>query len=188
VDGATITDNSFTGVAATDIDLEADLPGGCACNVDVSHNTFVGPEPYLVAGITGLSIQHFSFTNNVLTGGAQMKIQLAPDEPSSDIVISGNSGTTASSWPWPAIGIAYSVQGDSAAPVDGVQVAENSFPAPLNGEPFVLAGSQASNVEVSANVIVGGGQSTSLVNDGSPSNQACGNTAGPGTASFDGAC
>jgi hypothetical protein len=187
VDRVSITGNSFRGVAATDIDLEADTTGGCACNVDVDHNTFAGLDPYLVAGLTGLSIEHFTFSDNVLTDGAQPKIQLAPDLASSDIVISGNSGTTASTWPWPSIGVAYSVDGDSAGPLDGVQVSGNSFPAPLNGQPFVLAGSQASNVVMSGNVISGGTQSTSFVNQGSPSNQACGNTAGPGLP-LGGAC
>jgi hypothetical protein len=188
VDHVSITHNSMRGVAASVIDLEADSTGGCACNVDVDHNTFAGPVGYLVAGITGLSIQHFDFTDNRLVDGAQLKIQLAPQLPSSDIVISGNSGTTGSTWPWPSVGIAYSVKGDSTGPVKGVRVSGNSIPAPSNGRPFVRAGSQASNVGVSNNVISGGIKSTTLLNDGPPSNHACGNRARVAGPALDGPC
>jgi len=188
VDGVTITGNSFRGVAATEIDLEADTVGGCACNVDVDHNTFAGLDPYLVAGLTGLSIEHFSFIDNELTDGAQMKIQLAPELPSSDIVISGNSGNAGSTWPWPTIGIAYSVQGDSSAAVTDVRVSGNSIPAPATGRPFVRAGSQAANVVVSTNVISGPTGTTPLLDDGRGSNRSCGNTAGPYGPGLDGVC
>jgi hypothetical protein len=188
VDHVSITHNSVRGVAASVIDLEADSTGGCACNVEVDHNTFAGLAPYLVAGITGLSIHHFAFTHNQLIDGAQLKIQLSPQLPSSDVVISGNSGSTGSTWPWPSIGIAYSIQGDSAGPVDGVQVSGNSVPAPSSGRPFVRAGKQASNVGVRHNVISGGNRSTTMLNDGPPSNHACGNSATGGGPAFDGPC
>jgi hypothetical protein len=188
VTGVSITGNSFSGVAASTIDLEADVVGGCACNVHVDHNTFVGPVTYLVAGITGLSIEHFSFDNNVLIGGAELKIQLAPQLPSSDIDISHNWGTAASGWPWPSIGIAYSVAGNSVGLVTGVTVTQNSFPAPKQGEPFVLAGSQTAQVLVGNNTITGGSASIALVNYGLSSNRACGNTAAAGGTSFDGIC
>jgi hypothetical protein len=188
VDHVSITHNSLRGVAASVIDLEADSTGGCACNVEVDHNTFAGPASYLVAGITGLSIRHFDFTDNRLVDGAQLKIQLAPQLPSSDVVISGNSGSTGSTWPWPSVGIAYSIGGDSAGLLDGVQVSGNSIPAPSGGRPFVRAGKQASNVGVSHNVISGGNKSTTLLNDGPPSNHACGNRARVTGPAFDAPC
>jgi hypothetical protein len=188
VDDVTITGNSFTGVDATDIDLEADTVGGCACNVDVDHNTFRGLDPYVVAGLTGLSIQHFSFVDNALTDGAQLKVQLAPQLPSSDIVISGNSGSAGSTWPWPTIGIAYSVDGDSSGTLDGVQISGNAIPAPTDGQPFVLAGTQATNVKVTDNALSGPTGTMPLLNDGGSSNSSCGNTAGPDGPGLDGAC
>jgi hypothetical protein len=188
VNHVSITHNSIRGVAASVIDLEADSTGGCACNVEVDHNTFGGLAPYLVAGITGLSIRHFAFTHNRLVDGAQLKIQLAPQLPSSDVVISGNSGSTGSMWPWPSVGIAYSIRGDSAGPVDRVRVSGNSIPAPSGGRPFVRAGKQANNVGVSHNVISRGNQSTTLLNDGGPSNHACSNRARVGGPAFDRRC
>jgi hypothetical protein len=188
VNHVSITHNSVRGVAASVIDLEADAVGGCACNVTVDRNTFAGLAPYLVAGITGLSIRHFDFTDNRLVDGAQLKIQLAPQLPSSDVVISGNTGSTGSTWPWPSVGIAYSIRGDSAGPLDGVRVSANSFPAPSGGRPFVRAGKQSSNVGVSHNVIPRGNQSTTLLNDGGASNHACSNRARVGDPAFDGPC
>ncbi len=148
VDHLTVEDNTFSDVAFTNIDLEADEPGGCACNVAVDHNTFVGPLAYLVAGLTGLSIQNFSFSDNTLTAGAQMKVQFAPQLASSNIVIAGNTGQTPSDWPWPSIGVAYSVNGDSGGPVTNVVIRDNTIPAPQGGRVFVLAGTQASDVHV----------------------------------------
>jgi len=188
VDHVSITHNFVRGVAASVIDLEADSTGGCACNVKVDRNTFAGLASYLVAGITGLSIRHFDFTHNRLVDGAQLKIQLAPQLPSSDVVISGNSGSTGSTWPWPSVGIAYWTGGDSAGPLVGVQVSGNSIPAPSGGRPFVRVGKQASNVGVSHNVISQGNQSTTLLNDGGASNHACSNRARVGGPAFDGPC
>jgi parallel beta-helix repeat protein len=180
VNGMTISNNTFSGVAATNIDLEADTDGGCACNVAVAHNTFSGPVGYLVAGLTGLSIQNFSFTHNTLVNGAQMKIQLAPQLASSNIDISDNAGDAGSTWPWPSIGIAYSVNGDSTGTIAGVTVSGNSFPAPANGLPFVRAGRQATQVTVSSNVLSGPSATPALLNEGTTSNRSCGDSAGPG--------
>jgi hypothetical protein len=104
------------------------------------QSVLVRPVTYLVARITGLSIQNFEFMHNVLIRGAELKIRLAPQLPSSDIDIAYNSVTAASGWPWPSIGIAYSIQGDSTGPMAGFQVVANSVPAPKRGEPFVRAG------------------------------------------------
>jgi hypothetical protein len=188
VNGVTITHNSFTGVAASNIDMEADAVGGCACDVDVDHNTFSGPVAYLVAGLTGLSIQHFTFANNVLNDGAQMKLQLAPQLSSGNITIADNSGADASTWPWPSIGIAYSVQGNGVGQVSGVVISGNSFPAPTNGQPFVRTGSEASDVSITANTIFGATPSTLLINGASTPAKACGNTAKSGGPLIDGSC
>ncbi len=179
VDHLTVTGNTFSGVAFTDIDLEADEQGGCSCNVTVDDNNFVGPLAYLVAGLTGLSIQHFAFTDNTLTAGAQMKVQFAPQLPSSGIVIAGNKGQTASTWPWPSIGIGYSVDGDGVGSVSNVVIRDNTIPAPKDGRTFVLAGAQASQVHVILNEIAGLAPSGLLLNHGASSNGTCGNTAGP---------
>jgi hypothetical protein len=188
VKGVTITGNTFTGVADSDIDLEADTQGGCSCNVRVDHNTFTGLDAYVVAGLTGLSIQEFSFTDNQLTQGAQLKIQLAPDLPSSGIVISNNTVSSGSTWPWPSIGIAYSVDGDGSGQVTNVQIEGNSVPAPTEGRPFVEAGSNSANVAVISNVLTGGTSSTPLLNHGPSSNTSCGNKGGAQGPALDGAC
>jgi len=188
VNGVTISGNTFTGVGATAIDLEADTTGGCACDVTVDNNTFDGPAPYLVAGITGLSIERFTFSGNTLRGGAQLRIQLAPALASSDIAITGNAGSTASTWPWPSVGIGFSVRGDSAGPVTGVTVSDNTVPAPAGGQPFVRSGTQASDVTVRGNTLAGSSPPPVLANDGSATNRSCGNTGGTGDAPLDTPC
>ncbi len=188
VDHLTVRDNTFSGVAFTNIDLEADEPGGCSCNVAVDHNTFIGPLAYLVAGLTGLSIQHFAFTDNVLTAGAEMKVQFAPQLPSRDIVIAGNQGQDPSTWPWPSIGIAYSVDGDSGGSISDVVIHANRIPAPADGRVFVLAGTRSSQVHVILNQITGLSPSAILLNHGAESNGTCGNTSGPSGGSLDSPC
>src|ERR1019366_1236053 len=106
---------------------------GCTCNVTVTHNTFSSTTPYLVAAITGSSVTNFAFTDNTLTDGAQMRVQLGPSLPSSGIIIAGNTAADAATWPSPSILVGQGADGDSAGLISGVEIADNTVPNGPNG-------------------------------------------------------
>jgi len=189
VDRVSITHNTFDNVAATAIDMESDIVGGCSCNVSVTQNTFSAMAPFLVAAITGSSVTNFAFTDNTLTRGAQMKVELAPALPSSGITIADNTGTDAATWPFPSILVGRGPDADSAGPISGVEIAGNTVPDNLNASSFVYSGQNVSGLAVRDNVLASTAPLVPLVMDDSlTQGYSCGNAVASGQLPVDGPC
>jgi hypothetical protein len=89
---AEISQNEFNGSVTFNVfDLEADGVGGCECDVNINDNTITGSYGFLVAGLTGASIDRFAFTNNTVSGPMFMTFE--PYE-ASNWNISGNTFAT----------------------------------------------------------------------------------------------
>jgi hypothetical protein len=116
-----IARNTIGSVAATVIDLEADVVGGCTCDVNITSNNFdSGGNSYLVAAFTGATLTRIAFTNNQLTNGAAFKVTLSPSVASSDITIANNTASTQWVWPFAAFNFVGSIS--------NVEVAGNTSP------------------------------------------------------------
>jgi hypothetical protein len=91
---AVISANQFNGsVTYNMFDLEADVVAGCECDVNINDNIITGGYGFLVAGLTGASIDRFAFTNNTVSGRMFMSFQ--PYEASNWNVSDNTFGTGA---------------------------------------------------------------------------------------------
>jgi len=189
VDRVSITGNTFQGVAATTIDMESDITGGCSCNVAVTGNAFVGPSSFLIAAITGSSVDDFAFTGNTLSAGAQMRVELAPTLASTAITISGNTGADPTTWPYSSIFVGHGPKGDSSGPMTSVEIADNAVPANVGGLSFVYSGQNVTGLAVRDNVLPTTSNLVPLVMDG-PLTQgfSCGDQVAVGAEPVDGTC
>jgi hypothetical protein len=169
-----VMDNSLRRIGASVFDLEADVPGGCTCNVDIEHNDVSGSSPYLLAALTGSSVDRFAFSYNRLSGGAAMQVQISGNV-SSNLTIAGNAATTGSSWPYSSIELQMGVRGPGTVPLTGVEVWGNVLPYSTNGKPFVFAGPKASKVMVGENRLYARGHVVPFTSALPGAGSACGN-------------
>lgn len=174
VDRVRIVDNTLRRIGATVFDLEGDVPGGCTCNVDIEHNDISRASPYLLAALTGTSVNRFSFSDNRLTDGAAVQMQINANV-SSDLTIAGNVAGTGSSWQYPSIDLQVGVRGPGTVPLARVDVRANRLPYSSNGKPFVYAGPKASEVRVADNVLYAKGGVVPLASAVAGAGTACGN-------------
>jgi hypothetical protein len=138
VDGVTVTHNIFYSAALTMFDIEWDSTGGDQSDILIEDNTIVGQDyAFLVAAITGAQIHRFSFADNRLIDGAQLRIYLDPAPGSTDVRVTGNTSNQAATWPWRAtvnVLNVYRVEVDhNVTPVGFWK------PGNRNGGPFVNA-------------------------------------------------
>ena len=91
---ADISGNDFNGSVTFNVfDLEADGVGGCECDLNINDNTITGGYGFLVAGLTGSSIDRFAFTNNTVSGPMFMAFE--PYEASNWNISNNTFGTGA---------------------------------------------------------------------------------------------
>jgi hypothetical protein len=99
-DRVAVTGNSIRNVAATAIDLEAEVGGGVEGDIAVSNNA-IHHYQYLVAAITYAQLFDFAFTGNV-TGPTKIDLDSETKFPGHDLAISGNRSVEATDWPNPS--------------------------------------------------------------------------------------
>jgi hypothetical protein len=138
VDGITVRNNRFYSAATTVFDVEWDSFGGYQNDILIEDNTIVGQAyGFLVSAQTGARVQRFSFADNHLVDGAQMRIYLDPAPGSTDVRVTGNTSNQPAAWPWRAT--------VNVLNVSRVEVDHNSLPVgnwqpgDHSGGPFVNA-------------------------------------------------
>ena len=189
VNRVSITGNTFSNVAATNIDMESGVIGGCACDVSVDSNVFSTSDPYLVAAITGSAVTRFAFTHNTLAPGAQFRVDLAPALPSSGITIANNTGSTAATWPYQSVFIGHGPYGDSTGMMSGVYIGANTVPNNLYSPSFVYSGQNVTGLAVRNNVLASSRALMPLQMNGTQTQgYSCGNTTAAGASPVDGRC
>jgi Right handed beta helix region len=113
-----IEDNTISSAAATVFDIEIDSLGGLQTDIDIDHNTIVGQRyAYLLSAQTGGKIERLRFSDNKMTDKAQMRVVIKDRLSGSDVQVSGNTWSAASSasgGTWPAVRIT-GIEGDTVA-------------------------------------------------------------------------
>lgn len=143
-----ISKNTFTGAHLTlfDIEYDATVNKVIESDINITDNTIHGEDGKsgygdLLSAQTGSELTDVAFTNNTLTGQAQIKMKLAPNATggvSGSLLISGNTAQTGSSWPFNPV----TVNG-----MTNVLVDNNSDPPDQSGTPFAnLNASDPTNV------------------------------------------
>ncbi len=214
VDRVLVSRNTISNVPLTVFDVETDWSNsGYSDNIDITGNTVSRQTyAYLVAALTGSTIDSFAFTHNTMTDGAQIKVTFDPESLNnatiSDNVATGVDGD--SDYTMPAIFFEDLIDGTNAGPESNILVAGNTIPSspwnhhdPVPGAATVWSGTQVSNLQVrdnSMHLTYAPGvpttynrvlplQGTILGSQGTHGNGACGNSQGSeGTIYYATAC
>lgn len=179
-----IEHDTFYSAAATMFDIEWDSTGGFQDDIDISHDVIVGMRyAFLVSAQTGATMKRFTFSDNTMSDGAEMRIFMKPAVGSSEVLISGNVATAPPLWPGRASVNVFDVA--------GVVVEDNTTPVGLwkrgqySGGPFARTdGGFVSDNKLDGVTILGLKGGSLVVQQGGT---GCSNSTPAGT-SLDGAC
>lgn len=95
-DRVAVTGNSIRSVAATAIDLEAEVGGGVEGDIEVSDNS-IHRYTYLVAAVTYAQLFDFAFTDNEI-GPTKIALRSETKFPGHDLTIGANQSSTPTAW------------------------------------------------------------------------------------------
>jgi Big-like domain-containing protein len=139
VQNVLIQDNTIGAVNLTVFDLEADVTGGCTCDVDINDNTITDTNyAWLLSAETGTTVNNFAFTNNTTDGSFKIEMGASysnPDQPTTANWTFANN-TAVEGWGYPFAAFEISSSGVSNVLIEGNTTPVDS--AVGNGpQPFV---------------------------------------------------